>query len=202
MGTEQSILAQNGYVLQKETKNAVVAKKGDDTFLIKKIIFDQTTGNADSALTSEIDILKTTYHPHIVNSKNSFQDTDQKTYYIVMDYCQGGSLAAKITKMSDSPKEIEVLSWIVEICMALRTIHEKGLLHKHLTPQNILLTEFGLVCLDGFGRIHENSENTAANLLETKYLPPEAFVNETYDAKSAKQWRRTPDQVGQAKGSG
>uniref|UniRef100_A0A8C9YVU4 Protein kinase domain-containing protein n=1 Tax=Sander lucioperca TaxID=283035 RepID=A0A8C9YVU4_SANLU len=60
---------------------------------------------------------------------------DQKTYYVVMDYCQGGSLAAKITEMNDSLKEFEVLSWIVEICMALRTIHEKDLLHKHLTPE-------------------------------------------------------------------
>ncbi|XP_031175508.2 serine/threonine-protein kinase 33-like [Sander lucioperca] len=185
MGKEQSTLAQNGYVLQKETENGSVYTKGDDTFLIKKIILDQTTGNADPALTSAIEILKTTSHPHIVNSKNSFKDKDQKTYYVVMDYCQGGSLAAKITEMNDSLKEFEVLSWIVEICMALRTIHEKDLLHKHLTPENILLTEFGIVCLDGFGKIHENSKNTAANLLEKiNYLPPEVFVNGTYDAKS------------------
>ncbi|TDH07571.1 hypothetical protein EPR50_G00108230 [Perca flavescens] len=102
-----------------------------------------------------------------------------------MDYCQGGSLAAKIAEMSDSLKEFEVLSWIVEICMALRTIDEKGLLHKHLTPENILLTEFGKVCLDGFGQIDKNSKNPAANLGENmNYLPPEVFVNGTYDAKS------------------
>ncbi|KAF1384665.1 hypothetical protein PFLUV_G00122550 [Perca fluviatilis] len=185
MGAEQSTLAQNGYVLQKETESGSVYTKGDDTFLIKKIILDQTTGKADPALTSEIEILKTTSHPHIVNSKNSFKDKDEKTNYVVMDYCQGGSLAAKITEMSDSPKEFEVLSWIVEICMALRIIHEKGLLHKHLTPENILLTEFGIVCLDGFGKIHENSKNPAANPMEKiNYLPPEVFVNGTYDAKS------------------
>lgn len=43
MGKEQSTLAQNGYVLQKETENGSVYTKGDDTFLIKKIILDQVS---------------------------------------------------------------------------------------------------------------------------------------------------------------
>lgn len=182
MGAEQSILKQNGYTLEKETGNAVIATKGDDTFLITKIILDQTSGNDDSALTSEIEILKTINHPHIVSSKNSFKD--QNTYYVVMDYCYGGSLAAKIKEMSEPPQECEVLSWIVEICMALRTIHEKKLLHKHLTPEHILITEFGIVCLGGFGKIDENSI-TNSNMSETiNYLAPEVFAVGKYDAKS------------------
>ncbi|XP_018555155.1 probable serine/threonine-protein kinase iksA isoform X2 [Lates calcarifer] len=106
-----------------------------------------------------------------------------------MDHCQGGNLAEKIKNRTDSPQESEVLSWIVEICMALKTIHEKGLIHKHLTPESILLTEFGLVCLGDFGKIHENSKSTQpatnSNLVETiTHLPPEVFTDGTYDAKS------------------
>ncbi|XP_044060714.1 calcium/calmodulin-dependent protein kinase type II subunit beta-like isoform X2 [Siniperca chuatsi] len=96
-----------------------------------------------------------------------------------MDYCHGKSLAVKIREMIHPPKEFEVLSWIAEICMALRTIHEKGLLHKHLTPENIFLTELGTVCLDKFGTIHENSKTSNSN-----YLAPEVFTDGTYDAKS------------------
>ncbi|XP_040904835.1 uncharacterized protein LOC121188952 [Toxotes jaculatrix] len=50
-----------------------------------------------------------------------------------MDYCQGGSLAAKVRERMEPPQESEILSWFAEICIALREIHEKGLLHKHLT---------------------------------------------------------------------
>ncbi len=44
MGTEQSTLTEKNYVIEKEeTKNAVVATKGDDKFLIKKIILHQVS---------------------------------------------------------------------------------------------------------------------------------------------------------------
>lgn len=43
MGAEQSTLANYGYVLQSKTENAVVATKGDDTFIIKRIILDQVS---------------------------------------------------------------------------------------------------------------------------------------------------------------
>ncbi|XP_049898990.1 serine/threonine-protein kinase Nek3-like [Epinephelus moara] len=184
MGTKQSTLKRHGYVLQRTTENAVVATKGDDTFLIKEIKLDQTSINP--ALTSEIDFLMNTSHPHTVSLKNSFKD--ENVYYIVMDYCQGGNLAAKIREMSDSPQESEVVSWIAEICVALKIIHEEGFLHKRLTPENVLLTEYGTVCLGGFGNIHENSTKTpiSTNSEQSKtinYLPPEVFTEGTYDAK-------------------
>ena len=43
MGAEQSTLKKNGYVLQRTTQNAVVAAKGDETFLIKKVSLEFLT---------------------------------------------------------------------------------------------------------------------------------------------------------------
>ncbi|XP_070693449.1 uncharacterized protein [Pempheris klunzingeri] len=187
MGAEQSTLEKKGYVLEKQkqiSENTAVATKGDDKYIIKKIIINQKSRNSDPGLMSEIEILKTTSHPHIVSAKNSFQDQD--IYYVVMDYCQGENLATKIRGMSQPPEESEVLSWIVEICMALRTIHEKGLLHKHLTPETIFFTEHGTVYLGEFGNIYENSKTTESNQMEAvNYFAPEVFKEfESYDAKS------------------
>ncbi|KAM7389737.1 hypothetical protein PAMP_023696 [Pampus punctatissimus] len=81
-------------------------------------------------------ILKKTKHPHVVSIKDSFKAEDQNIYYVVMDYCQGGSLDAKIKERGVTPpNEYKTLSWFIEICMALKTIHEKGLLHKNLMPE-------------------------------------------------------------------
>ncbi|XP_029368516.1 CBL-interacting protein kinase 2-like [Echeneis naucrates] len=184
MGAGKSTL--NGYKIQKETKNAVVATKGDDTFLLKKIDLKKIPREAHSSLLNEMEILKEISNPHIVNYKNSFIDEHDKIYYTVMDYCQGGNLAIKITqKQTEEP---EILSWIAEICLALRNIHEKGLIHKCLTPENIFLTEFGSVCLGDFGQVYENSKGTCATteatMLEMSYLPPEVFTMGMYDAKS------------------
>ncbi|XP_029353109.1 serine/threonine-protein kinase Nek3-like [Echeneis naucrates] len=128
-----------------------------------------------------MEILKEASHPHIVSFKNSVRDEHNKVYYIVMDYCQGGDFVIKVKEKSE---ESEVLSWIAEICIALRYIHEKGLLHKCLKPENIFLTEFGSVCLSDFGKAYENSKTTDASLQEMSYLPPELFTKGTYDAKS------------------
>ncbi|XP_049442088.1 serine/threonine-protein kinase Nek1-like isoform X4 [Epinephelus fuscoguttatus] len=171
----------------KKQQEIMLLPQREMTRLIKEIKLHQTSTN--TALIPEIELLMNTSHPHIVSLKNSFKDEDQNAYYIVMDNCQGGNLAAKIREMSDSPQESEVLSWIAEICVALKTIHEKGILHKCLTPENVLLTEIGTVCLGGFGNIHENSTTpvtpVSTNSQQTiNYLPPEAFTEGTYDAKS------------------
>nr|XP_046263006.1 uncharacterized protein LOC124068652 [Scatophagus argus] len=186
MGAEQSILEKNGYTPDKKTikDNSVVATKGGEKFLIKKITSHQTSGSAD--LESEIEILKTISHPHIVSCKNSFKVNN--AHYVVMNYCEGGSLAAQIREGQPSQPhhESQVLSWIVEICMALKTIHDKGLIHKNLKPENISLTEFGTVCLGDFGKINENcSTSTQSTTNQTiNCLAPEVFTEGTYDAKS------------------
>ncbi|XP_042349813.1 uncharacterized protein LOC121948481 [Plectropomus leopardus] len=219
MGQGQSILKKHGYNLQRETDNSVVATKGDDTFLIKKIMLGRTSTN--SALTSEIETLMSINHPHIVSLKNSFKGEEHNAYYIVMDYCQGGSLAAKIRKMSDSPQESQILSWIAEICVALRTIHEKGILHGRLRLENVFLTEIGTVCLGGLGTIHDNSESTQSsnnsNQLKNKFSATRnsiKILNQDQQPvtslrvlllyvvyqKSAKQPWRTSRRCGQAMG--
>ncbi|KAM4555548.1 uncharacterized protein PAE49_014558 [Odontesthes bonariensis] len=183
MGKEQSTLARKGYVTTKETEHFIEAKKGEDLFVIKMIPLNLNTNQSD--FVSEMNKLKEISHPHIVSCKNSFADISERMYYVVMDHCQGEALANNIGK-----KEEKVLSWIVEICIALGTIHEKGLLHKDLTPETIFLTEFGIVCLGGFGTIRENSafcggEGSNANSNRPiNYLAPEVFTEGTYDEKS------------------
>ncbi|KAM7417687.1 hypothetical protein PAMA_017367 [Pampus argenteus] len=182
MGNEQSARKKKGYKIEKETENSVVATKGDETFFIKKVSLNQQHGNAVSELMSEMHILKETKHPHIVSIKDSFKAEDQNIYCVVMDYCQGGSLDAKIKEgRVTPPNEDKTLSLFVEICMALRTIHEKGLLHKNLMPENVLLTEFGTVRFGILGKDYENSQNPQSTV---HYLAPEVLTERTYDAKS------------------
>ncbi|XP_029917471.1 apolipoprotein L3-like [Myripristis murdjan] len=134
MGSKQSILQEKGYKIERETEHGVVVTKTDDTFLIRKISLAQVAAETKADLLNEIEILKTTNHPHIVSSENSFQDGP--TYYIVMDYCQGGSLAEKIKEQSEQFEEEQILSWIVQICVALKYIHDKQLLHKDMKPES------------------------------------------------------------------
>ncbi|XP_027865573.1 calcium/calmodulin-dependent protein kinase type II subunit beta-like [Xiphophorus couchianus] len=187
MGKEQSKLTQEGYVVSKKTESGITATKDDDAYFIKMIHLTELPRQALAALMSEIEVLRQTNHPHLTNIRNSFKDENQNIYYIILKECQGGSLADVVGKNPEElPQESEVLSWIVEICMALKVIHEANLLHKDLMPKNILLSEFGLVHLGGFGNIHESSKGqSATNSNPTiNYLAPEVFTGGTYDGKS------------------
>ncbi|XP_041799978.1 serine/threonine-protein kinase Nek8-like [Chelmon rostratus] len=177
MGQKKSSLREEGYTIERETESGVIATKDGVRFFIKKI---EISTNAASI--SNMETLKTTSHPHVMSTKDSFEH--QNTCYVVMDYCEGGTLAEKIRRRTDSPQEFEVLSWIVEICMALKSIHEKGLLHKNLTPQNIYLTEFGTLCLGGLWKIDRNSNLNTETHGVINYLAPEVFTQSRYDSKS------------------
>uniref|UniRef100_A0A1A7XS68 non-specific serine/threonine protein kinase n=3 Tax=Iconisemion striatum TaxID=60296 RepID=A0A1A7XS68_9TELE len=187
MGKEQSKLAEEGYAISTQAENHVIATKGNDYFFIKMIDLNQLSSQVVTTLTSEIEALQKINHPHVVDMKQSFKDEKQNIYYVVMDHCQEGSLADKIElNPPESPQESEILNWIVEICVALETIHEAALHHKNLSPKNVLLDDFGLVRLGGFGNINEslNSPSSTNPNATLNYLAPEVFTKGEYDAKS------------------
>ncbi|XP_031648848.1 serine/threonine-protein kinase Nek5 isoform X2 [Oncorhynchus kisutch] len=100
-----------------------------------------------------------------------------------MDHCDGGNLAQKI-KEGNPFSEEQIMDCFVKICMALKHVHELGLLHRDLRPQNIFLTKFGTLCLGDFGRVNENasqSESSKDGMLG--YLGPEMRTG-IYDTKS------------------
>ncbi|XP_029917975.1 serine/threonine-protein kinase PLK4-like [Myripristis murdjan] len=74
--------------------------------------------------------------------------------------------------------------------MALKYIHDKQLLHKDLKPESVFLTEFGTVCLGGFGRVGENSTSPSATNSNSSdkgavsYLAPETLTDGDYNSKS------------------
>uniref|UniRef100_UPI0037E9ABC9 serine/threonine-protein kinase Nek11-like n=1 Tax=Semicossyphus pulcher TaxID=241346 RepID=UPI0037E9ABC9 len=175
MGQKQSTLTKEGYTLERETEHGYVVTKDGEKFLI----ITNIKGSKNVELIQEMNTLKDTGHPHIMSIKETFKD-EALNDYVVTEYCEGGTLAEKMREKSF--KEPEALSMIAEVCMALRSMHEKNVLHKHLTPQNIFLTEFGKVCLGGFCKVKEKYYILLNE--GVWYQAPEVFTNQTYDAKS------------------
>lgn len=56
--------------------------------------------------------------------------------YIVMDYCDGGDLYKRITEQRSKhfPEE-QILNWFVQICLALKHIHDRKILHRDIKSQ-------------------------------------------------------------------
>jgi serine/threonine protein kinase len=69
--------------------------------------------------------------------------------YLVVDYVDGGSLAA-ITSTGTLDPDVAA-SILAEVCGAVERLHQRGMVHGDITPSNVLLTADGEPRLSGFG---------------------------------------------------
>ncbi|XP_067451228.1 interferon-induced very large GTPase 1-like isoform X3 [Thunnus thynnus] len=105
-----------------------------------------------------------------------------------MDYCEGGDLLEKIkSQKGELFSEDQILDWFVQICLALKHIHDRKILHRDIKPQNIFLTKDETVQLGDFGvsRVLNSSKELATTFIGTPlYLSPEIWKNKPYNNKS------------------
>lgn len=88
-------------------------------------------------------------HPNIVPVYEL--GVEQGVYYIAMEFCAGVTLAEVLARTGKlSPEEGAAVG--VEICRALDYAHRRaGIVHRDVTPRNVLLDEEGAVRLIDFG---------------------------------------------------
>jgi NIMA (never in mitosis gene a)-related kinase len=137
---------------------------------------------------NEVVVLKSLRHPFIVSYRESFMN--KGCLCIVMDYADGGDVYAKITKqkqLGSGFSEEQILDWFVQICLAIKHIHERHILHRDLKTQNIFLTSTGHVKIGDFGisRVLQSTYDCAQTAIGTPYyLSPEICQEKPYNQKS------------------
>lgn len=163
-------------------------KKNSANYVIKEINISKMTKKEKDESLSEVRVLLRLQHPNIIAYKESF--IDQGSLYIVTDYCEGGDLSSRIRRNSLKSSyftEEEILDWFVQICLALKHVHDKKILHRDIKCQNIFLTRGNIVKLGDFGiaKILQNTVELAKSCVGTPYyLSPEICENKLYDSKS------------------
>lgn len=123
-------------------------------------------------------------HPNIVRVNDFFVEDDVP--YLVMDYIPGQTLEQIV--FPDQPlSEPIAIHYIRQIGAALEVVHQNGLLHRDLKPQNIILRQGTQeVILIDFGISREFTDGktqTHTSLISEGYAPIEQYVM---------QERRTP----------
>lgn len=77
-------------------------------------------------------------HPNIVRVSDFF--TEASLPYMVMEYVRGRTLEAVVFPNHPLPEDTAI-AYIRQVGLALTMVHQKGLLHRDITPQNIILRQ-------------------------------------------------------------
>ncbi|GFN79182.1 serine/threonine-protein kinase nek11 [Plakobranchus ocellatus] len=135
----------------------------------------------------EARLLSKLNHPGIVKFHDSF--IDGEFFCIVTEYCEGGDLDHKITEFKKSGKSIDeknVLSWIIQLLLAVQYMHSRRVLHRDLKTRNIFIRNNRMKIGDfGISRILMGTTDMASTFTGTPYyMSPEVLKHEGYNSKS------------------
>ncbi|XP_052746415.1 serine/threonine-protein kinase ULK3 isoform X4 [Bicyclus anynana] len=142
------------------------------------------SGAAVVNLVTEIRLLKSLTHPHIVHMKEF--TWDDRNIYIIMEYCCGGDLSKYIRRYGRVPEK-QVLYFLQQLASALKFLRDKGVVHMDLKPHNLLLHRdcdgrHTLKVAD-FGFAQHMAEQPARTVRGSPlYMAPEMLLGE-YDAR-------------------
>lgn len=122
-------------------------------------------------------------HPNIVNiydvgSENEF-------HYIVMEYVEGITLKTYIEKKGQLSFK-EAVSIAIQVGRGIEAAHNKGIIHRDIKPQNIIISTEGKVKVTDFGIAKAATSNTINSdvMGSVHYTSPEQARNGYVDGKS------------------
>ncbi len=122
-------------------------------------------------------------HPNIVNIYDV--GGEQGLYYIVMEYVEGITLKDFILKKQKLNYN-ETLSIAIQVARGIEAAHAKGIVHRDIKPQNIIISVDGKVKVTDFGIAKAASENTIHSDImgSVHYSSPEQARNGYVGEKS------------------
>ena len=129
-------------------------------------------------------------HPNVVAIYDIAREGD--SYYIVMEFLRGGS-AAEYVASHDSIDWRDACRMAADASEGLAAAHAAGFIHRDVKPENLMLTDDGVVKIVDFGlsKLVDMANETrpglttAGQILGTPhYMSPEQFLGENVDARS------------------
>lgn len=159
----------------------------DDRTVAVKILKDEFLTNDEfrRRFKNESKAIAVLSHPNIVKVFDvSFSE---KLQYIVMEYIDGITLKEYI----DQQKVLtwkEAVHFTEQILLALQHAHEKGIVHRDIKPQNIMMLRDGAIKVTDFGiaRFADSETRTMTDkaIGSVHYISPEQARGENTDDKS------------------
>ncbi|XP_055541768.1 ovarian-specific serine/threonine-protein kinase Lok isoform X2 [Wyeomyia smithii] len=123
--------------------------------LVKKNLLNEcskpTILNEPQRIMNEVKIMKSLKHPCVIKMHDIVNTPE--SVYMVLEYMKGGDLLSRIIR-NKRLQEKTAKIFFLQMCHAVKYLHEKGITHRDLKPDNILLEkedEITLLKVSDFG---------------------------------------------------
>ncbi len=160
--------------------------------IVIKILFPNVSRQKSllARFKNEVLLARKLSHPNIVRIYD-FGETDIGQHYLTMEYVEGKSLAHCI----ETPEIKEKLSFykavqiLYAIADALGYAHSKGVVHRDLKPDNVLLSNAGEIKITDFGVARSTLEDKGLTMTGEMvgtpyYMAPEQFRGDKIDGRA------------------
>lgn len=159
----------------------------DDRIVAVKILKEEFLANEDfrRRFKNESKAIAVLSHPNVVKVYDvSYGD---KLQYIVMEYVEGITLKEYIEQQGRINWK-ECVYFVTQILRSLQHAHDKGIVHRDIKPQNIILLSNGTIKVTDFGiaRFSRSETNTMTGnaIGSVHYISPEQAKGEITDNKA------------------
>ncbi|MEN6625520.1 MAG: protein kinase [Candidatus Sumerlaeia bacterium] len=160
-----------------------------------KILRDSLSGSSKALdrFFREARIAATLSHHNIVNIFDYNISNTSGQSFIVMEYVDGPAMREIIDLQFRDGMDInidyiaEMFYYAVQLCDALQASHSKGIIHRDIKPDNIMVNSLGEVKITDFGIVHieENTLTPTGAMLGTpRYMSPEQVTGGKIDGRS------------------
>ncbi|KAH9950746.1 hypothetical protein B0H21DRAFT_802279 [Amylocystis lapponica] len=152
-----------------------------------RVAIKQIPKAMSASLTREIHHHRQLHHPHVTQLYEVI--ATESNIWLVTELCSGGELFDYLAEKGRLAED-ETRVLFGQLCLAVAYVHEKGIVHRDLKLENVLLDERCRVKLGDFGFTREFERG---NLLETfcgttGYASPEMLLAQKYLGPEVDVW--------------
>lgn len=164
----------------------LASREGDDVPLVVKILRSEVTGDKKvlDRFIEEYNLVRRMRTRHVARI-HSHGVSDEHAY-LVMEFFDGGDLDQRLAGKALAPEES--LQIFRELMFALGDIHEQGILHRDLKPQNLMFRADGSLAILDFGiakHIDAIDRTRHGEILGTpRYMSPEQVRGVALDLRT------------------
>lgn len=157
------------YLAQRNEMDMVVLKEA----VVPGSADVETRRKAEEMFNREAALLVKLDHPHIAKVMDHFVDDGRN--YLMLEYINGQDLRQHVKQNGPQPADV-VISWAMHIAEILVYLHQQNppIIHRDLTPDNLVLKNDGAVKLIDFGAANQFVGTATGTLVgKQAYIAPE-----------------------------